>query len=729
MTKYKLKGLDCAQCANDVEWALQKVAGLESARVSFATGSVFIDETFEKKAKEIIARLEPGAELLAPDSFDGEYHLPANTSAGITAGASSLDREGKQKTSWLSYNKKQLILLSASAILLLIGSIFNAQLHATPFAIAEYVVLLSAFLLVGFPVLKSAAVSLLRGQVFNEMFLMSIATLGAIAIHQLPEAVGVMLFYSVGEYLQNGAVDKSRKSIAALMDTRPETARLFEDGSQNLVRASLVEVGALVEVLPGERIPLDGVVTEGSSYIDTSSMTGESVPRAVEAGAEVLAGFVNDEGRLLVRVTKTYGQTAVARILELVENAATHKAPTEKFISRFAAVYTPIVVAIAAIIAFLPPLLIPGALFSEWIYRALVILVISCPCALVISIPLGYFGGIGGASRNKLLIKGSNYIDALNKVDTVVFDKTGTLTEGVFMVDEVVTRNGFSKEELLSWAAAAESHSSHPIARSIRDAGTALAGVVSATRLREIKGHGVVAEVAGHSIIVGNDRLLHREHIEHGNGDCGAEGTLAYIAVDGIYAGYIRISDRIKTEAASTIAQLKTLGIQRLVMLSGDAEKTAAFVARSLGIDEYYAELLPEDKVHRLEELQKTARKGQKTAFIGDGMNDAPVLVRSDIGFAMGALGSDAAIEAADIVVMDDHLGRVPQAFRIARFTRKIVLQNIVLAMGVKLLFITLGSFGIANMWEAVIGDVGVALLAVLNAMRTMRYAGKGSSR
>jgi Cd2+/Zn2+-exporting ATPase len=580
---------------------------------------------------------------------------------------------------------------------------------------------LSAYFLVGWPVVFAALRNIVRGQLFNEMFLMSVATIGAIAIHQLPEAVGVMLFYSVGEFLQDMAVDKSRKSISALLDLRPESARLLtKGGERKVVRPEEVSVGDFIEVLPGERVPLDGKVVEGSSFVNTSSLTGESVPRKVEAGSAVLAGFVNDEGRIVVEVEKEFGQTAAARILELVEEASSRKAPTEKFITRFASVYTPAVVAIAALIAFLPPLLVPGARLADWVYRALVILVISCPCALVVSIPLGYFGGIGGASRAKLLIKGSNYIDALSKVDTVVFDKTGTLTEGVFAVVKVVTRNGFSREEILRWAAVAESTSSHPIARSIREAAGPETSALRADDVREIKGHGLVALVGGRSVAVGNDRLLHRENIPHE--DCSVEGTVVYVALDGKYAGYIVISDRVKREAAPTIAELKSLGVRKVAMFTGDDSTVAARVAKEIGLDAYFAELLPDDKVSKLELLEKDQARRGALVFVGDGMNDAPVLMRSDVGFAMGALGSDAAIEAADVVVMDDNIARVPAALRVASFTRRIVIENIVLALAVKLAFITLGAFGVADMWEAVIADVGVSLVAILNALRTARH-------
>jgi Cd2+/Zn2+-exporting ATPase len=626
------------------------------------------------------------------------------------------------ETARLSFatDKWPMIRIITAAALLLVGLVFNSALHDTPWAIGEYSILLLAYALVGASVLYTAFRSIMRGQVFNEMFLMSVATIGAILIHQLPEAVGVMLFYSVGEFLQDRAVGSSRKSIASLMDLRPESVRLVDNGERRIVSPEEVRIGTLVEVMPGERVPLDGEVVEGSSFVNGSSLTGESVPRRVEAGDKVLGGFVNDEGRIVLRVEKEFGQTAAARILELVENAASHKAPTEKFISRFAAIYTPAVVGLAALVAFLPPLFLPGATFREWVYRALVILVISCPCALVISIPLGYFGGIGGASRNRLLIKGANHIDTLSKVDTVVFDKTGTLTEGVFEVVKVATRNGFTERDLIGWAAAAESHSSHPIARSIRD--FAGPGFAEAADMVEVKGHGVIARVGSRRIAVGNDRLLHREGIVHE--DCGLQGTVAYVAVDGVLAGHIVIADRIKAAASGTVTELRRLGVRKVLMLTGDDRSVAEGVASELGLDGFFAGLLPDGKVARLESLEGDPERNGAIVFVGDGMNDAPVLVRADVGFAMGGLGSDAAIEAADVVVMDDDIARIPLALEIARFTRRIVIQNIALALVVKGAFIALGGIGVANMWEAVIGDVGVSLLAVLNAMRTAYHDG-----
>jgi len=569
-----------------------------------------------------------------------------------------------------------------------------------------------------------------HGRVFDEMFLMSIATLGAIVIHKFAEAVTVMLFYSVGEYVQDRAVDRSRHSISSLMDLRPEFARLVADGSTAEVEPESVDVGSVIEIRPGERIPLDGEVFRGISAVDTSALTGESVPRSIENGDAVLAGFVNGSGTIRVRVTKPFSESSISRILELVEDAAARKAPTEKFISRLAAVYTPIVVGIAAAIAFIPPFVIPGASLGEWVYRALVMLVISCPCALVISIPLGYFGGIGGASRNGILVKGANYLDSLTDIFTVVVDKTGTLTRGTFEVVRTESRSSYKKEEILRFAALAETHSTHPIAKSIRAAYMTVyeeeIDPDTVTDVREEKGFGIVCRVGPQKVLAGSDRLLHREGVaretvEYGNFE--SEGTVVHIAVDGNYAGYILIADELKPDAGEAVKEIKELGVNKVVMLTGDNEVAANRIAKEAGIDTFYAELLPEEKVARLEQIAAELPKGKRLAFVGDGINDAPVLMRADIGIAMGALGSDAAIEAADIVLMDDRMSGVGDSIRVARHTRSIVLQNIALALLVKAVFLTLGALGIATMWEAVIADMGTSLLAVLNATRALRFS------
>ncbi len=613
--------------------------------------------------------------------------------------------------------------ISIAAILLLAGLWrMETALPATLFMqqTFRWVLFLGAYLLVGWPVIRSAARNIVGGRIFDEMFLMTIATAGAFAIGELPEAVAVMLFYSVGEYFQELAVGRSRRSIAELMDLRPEFARLVTESGVDTVEPDHVEVGSIIEILPGDRIPLDGTVVDGESSLDTSALTGESVPRAVSVGDSVLAGFVNDAGRLRLHVARPFGESSVSRVLDLVQHAAEKKAPTERFITRFAAIYTPIVVGIAAALALIPPLLVPGAAFSDWLYRALVVLVISCPCALVVSVPMGYFGGIGSASRNRVLVKGANYLDALNQVGTVVFDKTGTLTRGVFAVTDVIPRNGYSGDDLLRLVAHAETGSTHPIARAVRQAYSGTVDPEIVSEIREEKGFGIHAFVDGHEVIAGGDRLLQRERIPHA--DCDATGTTVYAAIDGVYAGLMLVSDELKPEAAEAVLLLRELGISRIVMLTGDNHAIASEVAQRLGINEVYGQLLPEEKVTAVEQLQSELPAGRTLAFAGDGINDAPVLMRADIGIAMGGIGSDAAIEAADVVLMDDAVDRVPVAIEIARRTRTIVRENIVFAMGAKALFIALGAAGLAGMWMAVIGDVGVSLLAVLNATRTLRF-------
>jgi Cd2+/Zn2+-exporting ATPase len=574
--------------------------------------------------------------------------------------------------------------------------------------------LLPAYLICGWSVLTTAGRNILRGQIFDENFLMTIATLGAIAIHELPEAVGVMLFYQLGELAQGSAVGRSRRSIQALLEVRPDTANLKTNGTIKTVAPDTVNVGEQIVVRPGEKVPLDGEVLEGVSLVDTAALTGESVPRRVAGGDRVLAGSVNQSGALTLQVTKRFGESSIARILDLVENARSKKADTEKFITRFARHYTPAVVFLSLAIALIPPLLFSQSA-AVWSYRALVILVISCPCGLVISIPLSYFGGIGGAAKQGILVKGSTFLDTLTQVRTVVFDKTGTLTQGTFRVTDIVTHNGLSAAQLLELAAHAESQSNHPVAQSIRQAHGQPLEVSTVRDYEEIAGHGVRAMVNGRAVLAGSDRLLHREQIPHSV--CVVDGTVVHLAVDGQYSGRILIADELKEDAAAAIQALHQQQIQT-VMLTGDNELVAAAIARQLGIDRYEAELLPEDKVSALEKILAAAP--HPVAFVGDGINDAPVIARADVGIAMGGLGSDAAIETADVVIMTDAPSKVAQAIAIARRTRRIVWQNITLALGIKLLFIALGAIGIASLWEAVFADVGVALLAVLNASRVL---------
>ncbi|SMB99403.1 Cd2+/Zn2+-exporting ATPase [Thermanaeromonas toyohensis ToBE] len=610
----------------------------------------------------------------------------------------------------------------ASGVLLAIGVIFNEPLHRTSHAVVEYLVLLSAYFLSGWKVLKSAFKNLFRGRIFDENFLMTIATLGALAIHQLPEAAAVMTFYAVGEYFQERAVNRSRRSIAALLDLRPDYANLKLDGEIKKVRPEEVEVGQLIVVKPGEKVPLDGEVVEGISFVDTSALTGESVPRKVEKGDQILAGMINGQGLLIIKVTKPFEQSSVARILELVQNAAERKAPTEQLITTFSRYYTPAVVLGALVVAFLPPLIFPEASLKEWVYRALVLLVISCPCALVVSVPLSYFGGLGGASRRGILVKGASFLEALARLHTVVFDKTGTLTRGVFRVTKVVPYNGFREEEVLAAAASAEVYSTHPIAQSIREAYGKEIPLEEVKDFQEIPGHGISAVVEGRRVLAGNDRLLHREGIPHEICNI-EEGTGIHVVLDGVYAGYIIISDEIRPDAKEAIFKLKELGVQRIILLTGDQERVARLVAQKLGLDAYFAELLPEGKVKKVEELQAALLNPdkQKIAFVGDGLNDAPVIMRADVGVAMGGLGSDATLQAADVVLMEDAPSKLVTAITIARWTIRIVRQNIILALGVKALFFVLGTLGVATIWEAVFADVGITLVAIFNATRALK--------
>lgn len=580
--------------------------------------------------------------------------------------------------------------------------------------------LLPVYLLAGGDVLLGALGNIRRGQVFDENFLMSIATIGAFCVGEYPEGVMVMLFYQVGELFQSYAVVRSRRSIAALMDIRPDYANVERDGELFRVDPEEVAVGDTIVVKAGERIPLDGVVTEGRAMADTSALTGESVPRGLAPGGEALSGCINLDGVLSIRVTKPFAESTVSRILDLVENAGSKKARTENFITRFARYYTPCVVIAAVLLAFLPPMLLEGALFSEWVRRALTFLVISCPCALVISVPLGFFGGIGSASRHGILVKGSNYLEALARAEIVVFDKTGTLTKGTFRVTEVCPAAGMDRAQLLEMAALAESYSGHPISLSLKREYGREPDRGRVENAREIAGNGVQALVDGREVLAGNTRLMAGRGVPV---TADPPGTVVHVAVEGEYAGYIVIADEVKEEAAAAVADLKRRnGVRRTVMLTGDGVETAHSVGERLGIDHVFARLLPADKVDRVEDLLVEKNPGNYLAFVGDGINDAPVLARADIGVAMGGLGSDAAIEAADVVLMDDRLTGLNTAIGIARKTTRIVRQNIVFALGVKGFFLLLGALGYATMWEAVFADVGVSVLAILNAMRALRY-------
>lgn len=582
--------------------------------------------------------------------------------------------------------------------------------------IVLFVIYLVPYLVIGYDIVYKAARNISHGQVFDENFLMMIATFGAFGVGEYSEAVAVMLFYQVGELFQGYAVGKSRQSISDMMDICPEYANIEEDGVLKQVDPDDVEVGSIIVVKPGERIPLDGIVVEGESLIDTAALTGESVPRSAKAGDEIISGCVNGSGTLKVKTTKEFDDSTVAKILELVENASSKKAKVENFITRFAKYYTPVVTIGAVILAILPPLILGGG-WAEWIQRACIFLVISCPCALVISVPLGFFGGIGAASKIGVLVKGSNYLEAVAEMTTIVFDKTGTLTKGEFKVTDVITENG-SKEELIELAALGEGYSNHPIANSIREAYGKELDLNRVTNTEEIAGHGIKAVIDGKTVLLGNEKLMKSESIFYTS--CKSMGTVVYVACNGVFEGAVVISDTIKDGAKEAIRDMKQVGVRHTVMLTGDRREAAETVAQTLGIDEVHAELLPGGKVEQVEALLKAEKEKERLAFVGDGINDAPVLTRADIGIAMGSMGSDAAIEAADIVLMDDDVTKIASVVRIARKTLRIVKQNIVFALAIKALVLILGALGMANMWEAVFADVGVSVIAILNSMRTL---------
>lgn len=608
--------------------------------------------------------------------------------------------------------KKEVIKVVIALILFLISLIIpfeNAWIN-----IGIYII---SYLIVGLDVLIEAIKNIFKGEVFDENFLMTIATIGAFAIGEYPEAVAVMLFYQVGEMFQSYAVDKSRKSIASLMDIRPDFANIKKNGSIEKVSPDKINIGDIIIVKPGEKVPLDGTIVDGNSMLDTSALTGESVPREVNIGDEVLSGSINQNGLIEIKVTKSFGESTVSKILDLVENASSKKSKSENFISKFAKYYTPIVVVIAVLLAIIPPIIFKETEFIQWLYRALTFLVVSCPCALVISIPLGFFGGIGGASKLGVLVKGSNYLEALSKTEVVVFDKTGTLTEGVFEVKKVNSVD-ITKEDLIKYAAYAESFSNHPIANSLKKAYGKDIDNKKISETHELSGLGVNAVVDGKEVFVGNEKLMQEKNIEYIK--CNEIGTILYVAINNQFKGTIIISDKIKADAKETIEKLKKNNVKKIVMLTGDKKAVGESVAKELGLDEVYTELLPNNKVEKVEELMKSKSKKGKLAFVGDGINDAPVLAISDIGIAMGGLGSDAAIEAADVVLMTDEPSKVVDAIKISKKTLKIVKQNIIFAIAVKILVLILSAIGLSNMWQAVFADVGVSVLAILNALRVL---------
>ncbi len=608
--------------------------------------------------------------------------------------------------------KKDKIKIIISAILFVISLIidFNNQ-------IINNIIFVISYIIVGGEIIKEALENIFKGEVFDENFLMTVATIGAFGVGEFPEAVAVMLFYQIGELFQSYAVDKSRKSISYLMDIRPDFANVERNGKIEKIAPDKVNIGEIIIVKPGEKIPLDGYIVEGVSTIDTKALTGETIPKDVKEGTEILSGCINLNGVIKIKVTKEYGESTASKILDLVENASSKKAKAENFITKFAKYYTPTVVFIAVIIAILPPLIIKDAIFSDWIYRALSFLVVSCPCALVISIPLSFFGGIGGASKKGILIKGSNYLEGLANTETIVFDKTGTLTEGIFEVQKINAIN-ISKEELIKIAAYSENYSNHPIALSIKKEYNKKINEKEIEKIEELSGYGIVAKINNQNVLVGNEKLMNTKNIEFTKKN--EIGTVLYIAIDGKFVGNIVIADKIKKDAKKTIKDLKKNNIKQTIMLTGDTKSIGESVAKDLGIDKVYTQLLPNDKVEKVEGLLKEKSKKSKLAFVGDGINDAPVLAISDIGIAMGALGSDAAIEAADIVLMTDEPSKIVDAIHLSKKTMRIVKENIIFAISVKIIILILSAFGLSTMWEAVFADVGVSIIAIINALRVL---------
>lgn len=714
-----IEGLDCPNCAAKVERKINTLEGIKEATVDFLGKKIVVlaDEISENELVELIQtevdKIEDGVKVFVPK---------------VQAGESSSEEEDTGKI------KKKLLI---GGVLFVLGIFVPKTLF-----IPKLAVFLVSYLVIGGDVLLSAFKNILNGQVFDENFLMAIATIGAFVIGEYPEGVAVMLFYQLGELLQGIAVNNSRKSIVSLMDIRPDYANIKVGEGIKKVSPEEIKVGEIIVVKPGEKVPLDGKIVKGASTFDTSALTGESLPREAKAGDDVLSGFINKNGLIEIQVAKVFSESTVSKILYLMENAGSKKSKTENFITKFARYYTPAVVITALIVAIFPPLLIQGATFSDWIYRALIFLVVSCPCALVISIPLGFFGGIGGASRHGILIKGTNYLEVLNDLESVVMDKTGTLTKGIFKVTEVNAENNIkinnfennktelTKPLLLKYAAHIEKFSNHPIAQSIVAEYENSASKVDENVVKdfeEISGFGIKVNINNHQFLAGNSKLMNLENITFDKKE--NLGTAIYLAADGKYIGNILISDEVKEDSARAIKGMKENGVKEIVMLTGDNEAIGKNIAEKLGIDKVFTELLPNEKVEKLEEIYKTKSEKGKVAFVGDGINDAPVLARADLGIAMGGAGSDAAIEAADVVIMNDEPSKIVTAIKIAKKTKEIVWQNITVAFAIKIVVMALGLFGDATMWEAVFADVGVALLAVLNATRVLRYNPESSNK
>lgn len=727
--KLILSGLNCANCANKIETKVNKINGIENASLNFSTTvlTVEINKEEEKnnivnEIKSIVKKLEPHVKVIEKlDNKDIKVNKSECTSSCCTNSheheSNNEEHHGhthefKENNGFLGYAKDNLLLIIGTIVYII------ALAYKINDNLLSFILFGASYLIIGGEVILNAIKNIIRGEIFDENFLMSIATIGAFFIGEYPEAVAVMLFYQIGEVFQGYAVNKSRKSISSLMNIRADHANVLRDDKEIRVSPEDVSIGEFIIIKPGERVPLDGTVLEGTSFIDTSALTGESVPREVTTGNEILSGSINNNGVLKVKVDKEYGESTVARILELVENASNKKAPTEKFITKFAKVYTPIVVAIAVLVAIIPPIIIKDATFSEWIYKALSILVVSCPCALVVSIPLGFFSGIGAASKKGILVKGGNYLEALRDSEIVVFDKTGTLTKGIFKVTEINSIN-MSKEELLEITAMGESLSNHPIAMSIANAYGKEVNKDEIKDYKEISGHGIEVTIRENDVLLGNSKLMKSNNIDYN--DIDSIGTIVHVAINGEYKGNIVISDEIKENVKEALTELKEVGIKKTIMLTGDNKNVADKVAMDIGIDEVYSELLPGDKVSKIEEiLNKKTSKG-KVLFVGDGINDAPVLARADIGVAMGGIGSDAAIEAADVVLMKDKIEEISEAIRVSRRTNMILWQNIIFSLGVKIIVMLLVILGLTNMWAAVFADVGVTLIAVLNSMRIIR--------